>query len=127
MKQTLYEWCPYCETEIHVLWDIELQGYLTKCPSCGHNLLLCGECKNNCDYDHRTDLCQHLVESIWEDLTDIPMEVPKKDEEYIADSVTLHGITFPSGITRTELWHWFDEHHPKGIAYLLYNFKNNQE
>lgn len=127
MKQTLYEWCPYCETEIHVLWDIELQGYLTKCPSCGHNLLLCGECKDNCDYDHRTDLCQHLVESIWEDLTDIPMEVPKKDEGYIADSVTLHGITFPSGITRTELWHWFDEHHPKGIAYLLYNFKNNQE
>lgn len=122
MKQTLYEWCPYCETEIHVCWDIETQGFLTSCPSCSHKLLLCGECTDNCHYDHRTDLCRHIVEAIWEALTDIPLETSENAEEYIAEPTTLHGISFPPGVTRTELWHWFDEHHPQGVAYLLYDY-----
>lgn len=120
MKEILYEWCPYCETEIHMPWDIKAQGFLTKCPVCGHRLLFCGECDANCDYDHSTGLCLHIVEAMWEALTDIPLELPENAEEYLAESITLHDISFPAGMTRTELWQWFDRHHPKGVAYLLY-------
>lgn len=122
MKQTLYEWCPFCGAEIHVLWDIQAQGFLTTCPSCGHALLLCGECKANCDYDHHTDLCQHIVEAMWKELSDVPFELPENQDEHIADSLTLYGISFPAGTTKTEIWHWFDANHPKGVAYLLYEF-----
>ena len=57
---------------------------------------------------------------MWEALTDIPLELPENAEEYLAESITLHDISFPAGMTRTELWQWFDRHHPKGVAYLLY-------
>ena len=62
---------------------------------------------------------------MWQELADIPLEVPEIGDEFFAEPFTLQGITFPAGITRTELWHWFDEHHPKGVAYLLYE-KNKQ-
>ena len=46
---------------------------------------------------------------MWKELSDIPLEVPDSGDEFIAESFTLQGITFPDGITRIELWHWFDE------------------
>lgn len=34
---------------------------------------------------------------------------------------------FPKGTDREEIWHWFDENHPKGVAYLLYRGENKTE
>ncbi len=125
MKKMIYELCPHCNTEISVLCDTASQGYLTRCPSCDRRLLLCSECVNHgeCDYDQESDLCRRVVEAMWKELSDIPLEVPDSGDEFFAEAFTLQGISFPAGITRTELWHWFDEHHPKGVAYLLYGLR----
>ena len=122
MKDMIYELCPHCNTEVSVLWDAALKGYLTKCPSCGKHLLLCSECISHgcCDYDQESDLCKRVVETMWRELADIPLEIPSSGNEFFEEPFTLQRITFPAGITRTELWHWFDDHHPKGVAYLLY-------
>ena len=125
MKKMIYELCPHCNTEVSVLWDTTSQGYLTRCPSCDRRLLLCSECVNHgeCDYDQESDLCRRVVEAMWKELSDIPLEVPDSGDEFFAEAFTLQGITFPAEITRTELWHWFDDRHPKGVAYLLYGLR----
>lgn len=33
--------------------------------------------------------------------------------------------TLPAGTDREEIWHWFDEMHPKGVAYLLNGEEKN--
>lgn len=54
-----------------------------------------------------------LLEELWEQFADCPMDpdTEKMDEQF------LH---FPAGTNREEIWHWFDERHSKGVAYLLY-------
>lgn len=55
---------------------------------------------------------QHL-ESLWGELADVPMD---PDTECIIEPY-LH---FSRGTSRESIWRWFDEHHSKGVAYLLY-------
>lgn len=55
----------------------------------------------------------NALEKLWEQLEDIPMN---PDDECI-EAPFLH---FPVGTEREEIWHWFDERHSKGVAYLLY-------
>ena len=125
MREIIYELCPHCGKEVSVLWNTVSQGYLTNCPSCGKRLLLCSECVNHngCDYDQESALCRRVIETMWRELADIPLEVPESGDEFFAEPFTLQGISFPAGITRTELWHWFDDRHPKGVAYLLYGLR----
>lgn len=52
------EWCPNCEAEIEMLWDVKSMGYKAYCPVCGNRLMLCDACQHtadgryldNCDY-----------------------------------------------------------------------------
>lgn len=55
----------------------------------------------------------HALESLWREFSDVPMnpETECMDEEF------MH---FPDGTSREDIWHWFDERHSKGIAYLMY-------
>ena len=53
------------------------------------------------------------LEELWEQFSDIPMD---PDTENIEEQF----LSFPAGTNREEIWHWFDERHSKGIAYLLY-------
>lgn len=53
------------------------------------------------------------VERLWDALADVPMN-PETEK---IESPFLH---FPAGTDREEIWHWFDEHHSKGVAWLLY-------
>ena len=105
MKEVIYELCPHCNVESAILWDITAQGYITKCPSCGKQLLLCSECVNHegCDYDQESDLCRRVLEAMWRKLADIPLEVPESGDEFFAEPFTLQGSIFPAGISRTEL------------------------
>lgn len=52
------------------------------------------------------------VEELWDNLTDIPfdLETEELDESY---------YIWPKGTNKEDIWHWFDEHHSKGVAYLL--------
>lgn len=126
MKEMIYELCPHCNTEVSVLWDTAIGGYLTKCPSCDSWLMLCSECSRDnacdCDFDMDSALCRRVIEAMWLDLTDIVLETPDSGDEFLPKALALYGITFPAGTTKTELWRWFDEHQPRGISYLLYDF-----
>lgn len=53
------------------------------------------------------------LEQLWGEFTDVPMN-PETEE---MEEPFLH---FPVGTNREEIWHWFDERHSKGVAYLLY-------
>lgn len=62
------------------------------------------------DADHLTD---SEVEELWRSLDDVPMnpETERMEKPF---------LIFPAQTPREEIWHWFDKHHSKGIAYLLY-------
>lgn len=53
------------------------------------------------------------LEEMWRQFADIPMD-PKT--EYIEEQFFGWG----PGVSREEIWHWFDRRHSKGIGYLLY-------
>lgn len=54
---------------------------------------------------------QHL-ESLWREFGDVPMN-PE------TECMEAPFLCFPSGTHREDIWHWFDERHSKGVAYLL--------
>lgn len=58
------------------------------------------------------------LEELWAELEDVPMD----PETECMEEAFLH---FPAGTPREEIWHWFDERHSKGVAYLLYGERRN--
>ncbi len=59
------------------------------------------------------EMTDEMLELLWGMLEDIPMdpETERMEEPF---------LTFPAGTYREEIWHWFDQQHSKGVAYLLY-------
>ena len=55
---------------------------------------------------------------LWAELEDVAFDddSPTKRDMVLVDS--WRG--FPAGTSREDIWHWFDERHSKGVAYLLY-------
>lgn len=65
MSHIATEVCPNCETEVEMVWDVEMSGYKAFCPYCGKRLMLCDECQHpngeytdDCDYHTATDSCR---------------------------------------------------------------------
>ncbi len=56
------------------------------------------------------------LEDLWEHLEDVSFEDNAAGDLVLAE--TWHH--FEAGTTREDIWHWFDERHSKGVAYLLY-------
>ena len=64
----------------------------------------------------------------WKNLEDVPFNedadgrlVLANDYRFMVGSREI--AMFPKGTDREEIWHWFDENHPKGVAHLLYRVK----
>lgn len=55
-----------------------------------------------------------LLEELWKRFGDVPMDPS-------TETMEAPFLDFPAGTSRVDIWHWFDERHSKGIAYLLYN------
>lgn len=62
---TVTEYCPNCDSEIEMRWNVETDGYKAFCPVCGKRLMLCDECHHrtgeyvdDCDYCSATDECR---------------------------------------------------------------------
>lgn len=53
------------------------------------------------------------LERLWAEFGDVPMnpETECMDEPFLG---------FPAGTHREDIWHWFDERHSRGVAYLLH-------
>lgn len=62
---------------------------------------------NNC-HNNATDI---EIEKLWDELEDVPI-----DENECLD-IDWHG--WSKGTHREEIWHWFDEHHSKGVGWLM--------
>ena len=58
------------------------------------------------------------LEKIWDELEDVLFDEDDDGELILADDWYL----FAKGTTRTDIWHWFDDRHSKGIAWLLYDY-----
>ena len=67
MANIVSEFCPHCETEVAMEWDVKTSVYKAYCPYCGNRLMLCDACLHpdgkyncgNCDYNSKTDTCKH--------------------------------------------------------------------
>lgn len=55
-----------------------------------------------------------ILEELWAQLEDVPFD-PK------TGTLEEPFMGWGSGISRDEIWQWFDTRHSKGVAYLLYN------
>lgn len=55
MSDTIFEMCPNCDTEIGVVWDVEVDGYGVYCPHCGKKMMLCSMCDNHDKCDWKSD------------------------------------------------------------------------
>ena len=55
-----------------------------------------------------------VLELMWAKLGDIPMN---PETECIEEDF----VNWPAGTPREDIWHWLDERHSKGVAYLMYN------
>ena len=54
-----------------------------------------------------------ILEDLWAEFGDVPMnpETECMEQPFLG---------FPVGTHREDIWHWFDERHSKGVAYLMY-------
>lgn len=69
----------------------------------------------------RLDTNDKAMEKLWEELEDVPFD--EDTDGYLRLSQPWHG--FPAGTDREDIWHWFDENHSKGVAWLLYEYKKS--
>lgn len=53
------------------------------------------------------------LEELWASFADVPMN---PETECIEEKF----MGWEPGTSREEIWHWFDERHSKGVAFLLY-------
>lgn len=53
------------------------------------------------------------LEELWKCFAEVPVN-PK------TDTICETFIHFPAGTKKEDIWHWFDERHSKGVAYLLH-------
>jgi len=60
-----------------------------------------------------------LVEAMWKTLTDVNIDD--------AECIEQPWFIFPAGTSREDIWHWFDEHHSKGVGWLLNNWEESGE
>lgn len=54
------------------------------------------------------------LEELWGQLADVPMD---SETERLLEPFMGWG----AGVSRDEIWHWFDRRHSKGIGHLLYS------
>lgn len=59
------------------------------------------------------------LEDMWRDFGDVPMspETERMEQPF---------MRWPANTPREDIWHWFDERHSEGVAYLLYGRKTSK-
>lgn len=67
-------------------------------------------------------ICDATLERRWKELADVPFDDhgPESDMKLAED-----WWCFEKGTEREDIWHWFDERHSKGVAFLMYGEETN--
>lgn len=63
MKYEVVEFCPNCDNEIVMSWNVKERGYKAFCPVCGNLLMLCTECCHEATEDNPNGEC--IVNCNW--------------------------------------------------------------
>ena len=92
------------------IYAYELTGDLWKCAEiCGGIVdILRDELRADPEWD--SDVEDAGLKFLWNRLGDVPID----DNECIDSDFYI----WCEGTPREEIWHWFDEHHSKGVAHL---------
>ena len=77
------------------------------------DLIDCKDCRHLC----KEKLTDKQVEQLWEEFEDVLFEEIEDDSEMYLVS-DWQG--FGKGTSRTYIWHWFNEHHSKGLNWLMW-------
>ena len=73
--------------------------------------IYCKDCRHKC----KEDVNDREVEKLWEELEDVPV-----NENECLD---CDWQGWNKGTHREEIWHWFDEHHSKGVGWLINEYE----
>ena len=84
--------------------DTEYNGTLTFQIFCNDDVMVCQQVSS---YDPED------IEELWDEFGEVPMNPH-------TEKIETPWNGFPAGTDREDIWKWFDEIHPKGVHYLLY-------
>lgn len=59
------------------------------------------------------------VEALWEQLEDVPVYENEKAELCL----DVDWQSWPKGTDVDTIWHWFDQHHSKGVGWLMNEYE----
>lgn len=71
----------------------------------------CKECRHKC----KEDVTNREAEKLWEELEDVLL---MKN-----DCLDVDWQGWDKGTHIEEIWHWFDEHHSKGVGWLMNEYE----
>lgn len=65
MDREEIEYCPFCDSEISIKWDVEKDGYKITCPNCIKKIMLCSAClyREDNSEDDKTQICDWTMEN----------------------------------------------------------------
>lgn len=92
--------CNYEERQVDIMCD------LMDCKDCRHL------CKN--------EINDYEVEKLWEEFEDVLFIEDEDSDDSCSLVLSDDWQGWNRGTNRDTIWHWFDEHHSKGIHWLLY-------
>lgn len=79
------------------------------------DLLDCHDCRHKCKYN----ITDKEAENLWNELENVPVYENEKYE--LCLDVDWQG--WSKGTDVETIWHWFDEHHSKGIGWLMNEYE----
>lgn len=107
--------CPICGNKCTTIFRKEHYGDIVGCNRCLYPVDA-GEDEAALPDDYFNDM---TVEKLWKDFTDVPRNPATwRMEQSFRD--------FPEGTPYMDILRWFDEHHSKGVSYLLYGEQGGQ-
>ena len=63
------------------------------------------------------------LERAWSALGDVPVS----EDDRLEEGFHTGKIYFEKGTKLEDVWHWFDEHHPFGVKYLMYGIRDTSK
>lgn len=90
----------------------EFNRQIERKVDCMCDLLDCKDCRFGC----KEDVNDVEVEKLWDEFEDVLFV----EEENGTLVLASDWQGWWKGTDRETIWHWFDEHHSKGIHWLLY-------
>lgn len=77
--------------------------------------IYCRECRHKC----KEDITDREIEKLWDELEDVPVY----ENESFELCIDVNWQGWDQGTDVETIWHWFDEHHSKGVGWLMNEYE----